>query len=236
MFLAETPDCISFSELEGMARRSERIPCRIGRQWQLVPTAEDCSVVAQTDNQEAILLIAGHQFATREEIELLIFATRQRPADGQPLAALLSASAPLDSILVLPWGAGKWLGARGALIRSAIGQARQPSIWLGDSGNRPAFWPPLRVLPKTARERVGNFAGSDPLPLPGELDRIGSYGFSLSAPVSLETPASDIQTALSQDRSALRHFGRPMGAGRFLRNQILLRSARRALDRGKKVE
>ena len=63
-----------------------------------------------------VLVIAGRQIVSAERIEVLALGTRTQIPDGQPLAATIDAVRADGALAVLPWGFGKWWGARGRMV------------------------------------------------------------------------------------------------------------------------
>src|SRR5690606_7800616 len=147
-------------------------------------------------------------------LEVLALGLAGKRADGRPLDTVLG-ELEGEALAVLPWGAGKWLGRRGRLVREA---RERREVLLGDNGGRPAFW--REPLLEGARA----LAGSDPLPLPGRERKIGSYGSSLQAHISEERPGADLIAALRT--APLEPFGAPESPMGFLRDQLELRLGR----------
>ena len=172
-----------------------------------------------------LLVVAGRQIVTAERIEVLALGTTARIEDGLPLARALQRIDAEDALPVLPWGAGKWLGARGRAVVQALSGATPNRLFVGDNAGRPALWHD-RVLREAAARGFAPLPGTDPLPLPGAWSRVGSFGFALAVVLSEEAPAQDLKRAL---RAGVRPvpFGRPATLPGFLRDQLRLRLRRR---------
>lgn len=188
--------------------RSGRAP------WPVEPTEEAASLVLGG----RLLVVAGRQIVTREGVEVLAQATAETWADGQPLDDTLRQVLDAGALAVLPWGAGKWLGARGRLVAQA---ARRFPVLIGDSALRPVGWP----APALFRHHVV-LAGTDPLRMPAEQHRVGSYGFPLQGSFDLRRPAARIRAVLERTTRSPRPFGRRVGLVRFARQQLGLRWSR----------
>jgi ubiquinone/menaquinone biosynthesis C-methylase UbiE len=200
--------------------------------WEVqLPVQEPFALRVRSGARE-LLIVAGRQIVTSEGIELLTLGTREVIPDGLDLELSLRKAAHSDALPVLPWAAGKWLGRRRRDIAAALlGPAASllPVALPGDNGGRPWFWP--RPGEYSAARRLGRalVSGSDPLPLPGDERRVGSFGFWLDGALSDDAPGRALRERL---RSAaprdLTPFGPLQGPLRFLRNQLGLRLRKRA--------
>lgn len=193
------------------------------RKWsfELLP-ADGISLRARSD-AHSLIIIAGRQVVTSEGIEVLTLGTREIVPDGLPLDRTLSQAAHLPSLVVLPWGVGKWLGARGKLIDATFGVAGTP-VFPGDNGGRPGFWPQPAVFETARRNDRAVLPGTDPLPLPGEETRVGTFGFWMEGVLPAADPGRTLLERLrSQPSTSVQTFGKLQGVARFLRNQTALR-------------
>ncbi|AUW58825.1 hypothetical protein C1T17_12720 [Sphingobium sp. SCG-1] len=163
------------------------------------------------------LIVAGRQIVSAEGLEILALACMDSVEDGLPARALVSRLLAQDAIVVLPWGVGKWLGKRGQLVRDLIATYPKGTLFLGDNGGRPSFWP----MSDVPQARV--LSGSDPLPLPGSARRLGTFGTMLSTRLSRDHPLRDLKAALRNPAQPLVPFGRAASLARFSRDQIRLR-------------
>jgi hypothetical protein len=123
---------------------------------------------------------------------------------------------------VLPWGVGKWLGARGAVVARVLADPEWQHVFLGDNGNRLSLGPdpaPFAVARRTGRAVL---PGSDPLPLAGEEARVGAYGFAVDVALDPLRPAAAL-LALLKSGSAFVVFGRREPLTRFVGNQLALK-------------
>ena len=168
-----------------------------------------------------LVLIAGRQLVTRERLEVLALGTAAPLRDGNSLEETLSAIRDAGAAAVLPWGVGKWLGARGAIVNRVLANPKWGHVFVGDNGNRLAFGPEPAQL--TAARRAGRsvLPGSDPLPLPGQESRVGSYGFAIDADLDMLNPAAAL-LALFKSGSSFAAFGRRAQLTRFVGNQLAL--------------
>lgn len=172
-------------------------------------------------------LIAGRQLVTRERLEVLALGTTAPLAEGEPMETTLAAVRAAGAAAVLPWGVGKWLGARGAVIARILADPAWHDVLLGDNGNRLELGP--EPAPFAAARRAGRavLPGSDPLPLQGEEARVGAYGFAVDVDLDPLRPAAAL-LALLKSSSAFVVFGRREPLARFVGNQLALKLRSRA--------
>ena len=135
--------------------------------WTLAPTADPDALTATSENA-TLHLIAGRQIVTAERVEVLALGRDLRVEDGLPLDATLARVAEGDAVVALPWGFGKWIGPRGALIQNVLDTRTPADVVLADTCLRPAWVSPSPLL-RTAHSRGFSILyGSDPLPRSGE--------------------------------------------------------------------
>lgn len=167
-----------------------------------------------------LLVIRGHQLQTPDRMEVLALASPRRPKERPDLRSAVEAAGEAGAEIVLPWGVGKWTGARGRALCSMVeASASSNSFSLSDSGHRPGWWPTPRALTLAEQKGIPVLNGSDPLPVCRDEDRIGSAG------VLLETPSWP--PSVDRLRRGLRHhparYGSRMSTYRFSTLQAALR-------------
>lgn len=195
--------------------------------WRIERTAEPAALVVRSGPRN-LLLIAGRQVVAREGLEVLLLGTTGTVPDGQPMREVLAEGERLGALRVIPWGAGKWLFGRGRLLSALLESARsEDGFFLGDSSGRPFFWTRPSHFAAAQRRGVRVLRGTDPLPFPHELSRVGSYGFQLIGDVDLSRPAEGIKAALRDPRSSLTPFGRLERLGPFVRHQLAMQLVKR---------
>lgn len=183
-----------------------------------VATEEPESLWSDVNRQ--LLILAGRQIISAEKLEILALATSARLPDGLPAEQVIAEMDTADAIVVLPWGVGKWLGKRGALVDRLIATARPGRIFLGDNGGRPVFWP-VRQFASAAPV----LSGTDPLPLPGWPKSIGNLASIIAAEVSPDRPAASLKAALRDSATNIERMGKLAGPIRFVVDQTRLRLA-----------
>src|SRR5262245_48840337 len=104
--------------------------------WSFRKTKEDCSLLA-IKGDALLVLIAGRQVVTTEDVEVLVLGTENILPDGLPIETVLQEAISVDAVHVIPWGAGKWFFGRGELLRKLINCRPRNGFYLGDQGGRP---------------------------------------------------------------------------------------------------
>ena len=188
------------------------------RRWRVAPTSEDVSVLAR-DDQRQLFIIGGRQIACREGLEVLVIGTTRRFRDGAPIRDVLGETDALGVPRVIPWGPGKWFFGRGRLLRELVREFRKPTLFLGDAGGRPGFWRYPAEFAHAARLGVRDLPGTDPLPFPHDVQKVGRMGFRLTLDLEAARPAASLLHALQQG-TALERFATLESSPRFVRNQI----------------
>lgn len=186
-------------------------------------TDEEASLVVKKAGRGSLYVVAGSQIATREGLEVLALFTAEEFRDGTPVEEVLDQVLQAGGLPVLPWGAGKWLGARGRIVTELLETWQEKGLRCADSGLRPLFWPRPPQFRANRLPAAALLRGSDPLPLPGEEERVGSFGSALPVSLSARTPAADLKRYLSEAAVAPVPYGRPAGPLHFLSTQLRLR-------------
>lgn len=196
--------------------------------WTVHPTAEAESLLLRHESRPGIRLfmVAGRQLVARERLEVLALATTVKIGDGKPLVDTVNEVRDAGGLAVLPWGAGKWLGKRGGIVSDFLQNASVKSLFVGDNGGRPKFWPRPASFDLAAGRGIRLLPGSDPLPLPGEEHRVGSYGGAVAGTCSDDKPTADLKNLLIDSNQRVTPYGQRQGAWQFLRTQVGLRLAK----------
>lgn len=194
--------------------------------WRVDATSEACSIYVSKKGAAPLIVISGRQIVTAERLEVLALATTGEYPDGLPFHEALDRAVVSGAVPVVPWGFGKWTGARGRTVAEALASPRAKEMFLGDNGGRPAVAPTPRLFEVARDAGVPILPGSDPLPLPGEVVKPGRLGFVLQGPVDAQQPAASIRRLLST-RSQPRRFGRLEALPTFVARQTALRIRRR---------
>jgi hypothetical protein len=188
--------------------------------WTLQRTREDCSLIARSNSRDSLILIAGRQIQTAEGLEVLALGTVSRLEEGSSLETLIRQINQEGALPVIPWGVGKWFGARGNRVKTLLERGGKAPFFLGDNGNRPIFWPRPALFARADKKGMAILPGSDPLPFPSEIDKVGRFGFKVEGSLNLEFPCRDIKRLLGNRDNRLQSYGRLENPLRFFQNQL----------------
>jgi hypothetical protein len=151
------------------------------------------ALVVKLDRQIKAYLICGRQVVTAERLEVLAIGTDVDIPDGQPVKQTLEFLKATGAVAVLSWSPGKWFFARGRIVRNLLEAMAAGSFFLGDTALRPLGWPYPSLMAMGRRLGYKVMGGSDPLPLPGEERRIGTYGVCVRAMFDPGAPAESVR-------------------------------------------
>ncbi|MFO7901846.1 MAG: hypothetical protein R6U98_04235 [Pirellulaceae bacterium] len=206
---------------EGFRRLAERPGQRFGR-WSVQQTHEPISLRLENDNAAPLILIAGRQIVTAEQLEVLALGTLATFTDGRPIGAVIDKVNDAGALAVLPWGFGKWMGARGRIVRDLLNSPRAQRLFVGDNGGRLHLAPEPSVF-RVAREHgIPILPGTDPFPFAEQVRRPLSFGFVLAVDATGEAPAASIKHTLQARRAQPDPFGHRTGMVSFIRSQVAI--------------
>jgi hypothetical protein len=230
LFLLMT-ECIGddyFGALREAAASAQRAKSLALEQWMMARTEEENSIIAVSGARQ-LFIIGGRQVACREGLEVLVLGTTRRLPDGLPIRAVLTETASWGVPRVIPWGPGKWLFRRGRLLSALVEEFRGPLLFLGDEGGRPVFWGYPQHFPRAARLGVRDLPGTDPLPFPHDVTKVGRMGFRARIDLDRSHPAASLLSALRQENTHPERFAILESPLRFVRNQIGMQLRKRRL-------
>ncbi len=151
---------------------------------------------------------------------MLVLGPTHRFADGRPIRDVLRESDALGVPRVIPWGPGKWFFRRGRLLNELVAEFRKPTLCLGDEGGRPVFWGYPQHFTQAARLGVRDLPGTDPLPFPHDVGKVGRMGLKVTIDLDPARPGASLMRALTEARTPLERFATLEAPLRFVRNQI----------------
>lgn len=228
LLMTETSGDDCFGALHAAAHGREGVQKLALRQWQVMPTDEEGSVLVVSGERQ-LFLVGGCQVACREGLEVLVLGTTRRLPDGLPIREVLTRTASWGVPRVIPWGPGKWLFRRGRLLNELVEEFRGTLLFLGDEGGRPGFWNYPRHFGRAARLGVRDLPGTDPLPFPHDVTKVGRMGFRVRLDLDRSRPAASLLGALRQPGTVLERFAVLESPLRFVRNQIGMQLRKRRL-------
>jgi len=219
LLLTETARDHAFDALAA----GQRSPAR----WKIAVTEEPAVLRAYLDDKTFLWLVAGRQVATREDLEVLALGTIRRFPDGEPIQKSLSDSEESSALTALPWGFGKWWGSRGGIIQSIMHAPRSRPLFLGDNGGRLSMSTRPRLFGIGERSGLKVLPGTDPLPFPGQENRVGSFGMFLPEWDSGGRPLEQLVKRLTSAPTAPQEFGTLTGLISFVKLQIAMQVRKR---------
>lgn len=215
--LAERADCSFF---QALAQDEIRLP---GDRWRIAAWDPAGGVkIRHLPDHRDLWILAGRQIVSAERIEVCALFSDDPVADGLPARDIVRAILDKGGLPALDWAPGKWLFARGQLVRALVKEFPPAQLALVDTSLRPFGWPAPRLYSAARRQGRAVLAGSDPLPFAGEEDLAGSYHCSLSIP-ALADPArlvAPLKAALISGSTPIAFGGRrgaPLAVLRRLR-------------------
>ena len=194
--------------------------------WRPQLTDEDCSLWLR-NGASRLLICAGRQVVTRENLEVLALITERRFPDGRQIEETLDAVANAGAFRVVPWGFGKWTGGRGRRVASLLEDYTAADFALGDNGGRLRFGRRPALFRIAERRGVRILPGSDPLPFRQQQKRPGSYGIRLHGTVADSRPGSELLRLLGDRDRRWERYGHRERLVPFLRNQVAMQLRKR---------
>jgi hypothetical protein len=198
------------------------------RRWQVAATAEPAVLRLTHEKHAPLWLVAGRQIATREDLEVLALGATARFPDGEPLESSVAAADQSAALTALPWGFGKWWGARGAMIERVMRTPRARPLYLGDNGGRLALSTRPQLLSRGESFGLKVLPGTDPLPFSGQESRVGTFGMLLHEWDPGARPLAQFAWRLGELARSPAQFGRLTGIVPFVRLQIAMQLRKRA--------
>lgn len=195
--------------------------------WQVGPASAEAETLIARRGTEGIALVCGRQLRTAEGLEVLALGTRERFPDGLPLGDAIASVQDSGAVAVLPWGFGKWLGARGRQVEQAFSSSAPERLFAGDNGGRVGSLPMPRLIREAAARGFRVLPGSDPFPFAGDHRRVGGFGFMASTELPLSAPWRALRRWLLGSTGSPLPYGRGCNPLRFAFNQVGIQLYRR---------
>jgi hypothetical protein len=218
--LAEGKNESFFQDLQEFAGGKGFIDRSILLKKSIKRTKENISLRVTSGQEDNIILIAGRQTVSQENIEVLALGSLKIFSEGHSIGKLIADIVAMGAIPVIPWGFGKWFAKRGKILKDIFENDEISRIFVGDNGNRPNFYPKPSLINLAEKMKIKNIPGSDPLPFADEYRRPGSYGFSIKGSLNFLEPWKYLKKKLLDPDTTFEYFGELESPLRFLRNQL----------------
>ncbi len=185
------------------------------------PCEDEDAIVLKGNAGIPLVLIAGRQIISEERVEVLALGRDLDIQDGFALRETLEQVLDADAVPCLPWSPGKWLSARGKLVRDSLQQFSARELLLGDIAMRPKLMPCPAIMNDGLRRGFRVICGSDPLPVKGEENMIASYMSAFEAEFDSSEPARFMRALLRNgEPQALPAFGGQSSLWQFFSRQL----------------
>jgi hypothetical protein len=188
--------------------------------WTLTRCPTEPQSLLARRGEETLCIVNGRQVRADDGLEVLALGTCAVIPDGLRFAAALEHVQSTDALPVIPWGFGKWWGARGRRVLGALAANGPDTLFLGDNASRLALAPAPAFLRAAAAEGFRILPGTDPFPFAADERRVGSFGFRASIVPSLERPFSALRTWLLGRATSPPAYGGASSLPRFVINQV----------------
>jgi len=181
----------------------------------------DNAVLVSRD-EKRLWCVLGQQLVTQEGLEVLSVGESQYAYSPRySIADLLEQSS--QSLVLLPWGVGKWLGNRGKLIhelshKNSYNDNKKLNQFFSDIPSRSKGLRALlggHALLSGANDKQRLINGTDPLPIAGEECSVGSFGSRICVDQQSDLGPTDpniinsLLASLKQNKdSSIKQFGK----------------------------
>ncbi len=128
----------------------------------------------------SLLIVRGVQYVTSERLEVLGLGVERFAPDGSSAGEYISRIEELGGLACLPWSPGKWLGARGKVVKALLDAGSENAFVVGDISMRSRFGPPSTLLRYARKKGFPVVHGTDPLPSQVDERLVGSLGSELA--------------------------------------------------------
>jgi hypothetical protein len=215
---ADTPCCLLFTEMSGDHAFESLIDQHEldGGRWRFQPANDGRSLIAALEGKDVLTVVAGRQVVARAGLEVLALCCNETFTDGLAVEQTIEKVIEAGGLPVLPYGVGKWSGARGRIVDDLLTSAPGSRLMLGDNAGRLAISGEPKQFADARRRGVRVLPGTDPLPFPSQAHRVGRYGMVLKGEIDRAMPAESIKRLIETADEQPRTFGRTDGLLHFL--------------------
>jgi hypothetical protein len=195
---------------------------RIGG-WRISQARDEAqSLIAQRDGA-MLAIVCGRQVRAADGLEVLALGTCRTFPDRLGFPESLAAVLESDALAVLPWGFGKWLGARRARVEAAAERTGSGKVFVGDNGGRLGLAGTPRLIASLRQRGFRVLPGTDPFPVGNDMQRVGRYGFLADVDPDVRAPWRRLRAWLESRDASPPGYGRTLGSIAFVTNQVGLR-------------
>ena len=198
-----------------------------GGRWRFHTVGEGCSLIAALDGKDVLTVAAGRQVVTQEGLEVLALCCSEPFTDGRSAEHTIEKIVKAEGLPVLPYGVGKWTGARGTLVSQLIQGPLGSRIYLGDNAGRFALGGEPKLFKQAHKLGIWVLPGTDPLPFADQAARAGSFGLWLPGSIDPERPADSIKQLILTADAQPPAFGRTDGLVPFFTKQLRMQLRKR---------
>ena len=200
--------------------------------WRIQPTLEPESLIAISPAGFELTLIAGRQIVTAERLEVLATCTDELFDDGGMIFEVIDSVSAADGIAIVPWGFGKWTGRRKKVINRLMGDFAERPFHLGDNSGRISVWREPSQFGRARSQGQRIFRGTDPMPIPGQETRVGSFGFYINGSFSKSRPTTSMRSLLGSGNIQPTSYGALESPMVFTKHQLMAQTHKWRRDIG----
>ncbi len=193
------------------------------RNFEISFPEEEISLCISNELQQKIFVVAGKQIVTKDKIEILALGTKNSFEENQQLNKTFREILQSGALPKLPWGVGKWLGNRKQIIEEFINENYKETFVIGDNSGRPIFWPEPGLFGLAKEKNIPVLRGTDPLNIPADENKVGSFGNILDCSIDFDYPAKSVLDVVKKMNSSPEVFGKLENPVKFFLNQLSLR-------------
>jgi hypothetical protein len=195
--------------------------------WGFAPAADEPESLIAQRGDVALAIVGGRQVRAAAGLEVLALGTRSVFREGMPLTDTVEAIRRSGAVTVLPWGFGKWLGARGRVVAATLAKFEPDQLFVGDNGGRLSLLGVPALVRASERRGFRVIPGTDPFPFALDHRRVGRFGFLGEVPLPAAAPWRALRGWLIARRTSPLTYGEASGLLRLVVNQIGIQVHRR---------
>ena len=195
--------------------------------WRFREIEEGLSLTASLDGKDVLTLIAGRQIVTQEGLEVLALCCSGLFSDGQPIEQSIAEVVQADGLPVLPYGVGKWRGARGKVLDRVLYGPHKDKLYLGDNAGRLAMAGEPTQFAQAQKQGIWTLHGTDPLPIASQVDRVARAVTILEGDIDRQAPAASLKQLIEASDKQPDAYFRGNGIFSFLKLQATMQVRKR---------